>query len=86
VARMAKGLTKQFLGMIGATHGLHGYAIGTAIGSGLERAQAARQAAQAADLFLGRRAPLARTGAVVPASVGAVVGHALTPRIRPPGY
>ena len=87
VARMAKGLTRQFLSMIGATHGLHGYAIGHLAGAGIERAQAAHQAARAADLFLGRRAPLPRTGAVVPATAGAIVGHALGPRTRStPGY
>jgi hypothetical protein len=86
-AAMLKGVTRQFLSMIGATHGLHGYAMGHAAGMGIERIQAARQAARAADLFLGRRAPLPRTGAVVPATAGAIVGHALGPRIRQaPGY
>jgi hypothetical protein len=86
-AAMLKGLTRQFLAMLGATHGLHGYAIGHAAGAGLERIQTARQAARAADLFLGRRVPLTRTGAIVPATAGAIVGHALGPRTRSaPGY
>ena len=84
---MLKGLTRQFLAMIGATHGLHGYAIGHLAGAGLERIQARQQAARAADLFLGRRMPLVRTGAVVPATTGAIIGHALGPRTRQaPGY
>jgi hypothetical protein len=70
-ARMMKGLTKQFLAMIGSTHGLHGYAIGHAIGAGTERIGAARQARRAADLFLGQRAPLPRQGQYVPQAIAA---------------
>jgi hypothetical protein len=95
-ARMLKGLTKQFLAMIGgAILPVHGGPIGHAMGAGAgylageaaERIAARRAASRAADLFYGRRVPLSRTGAVVPPSVGAIVGHALGPRTRQaPGY
>jgi hypothetical protein len=94
-AAMLKGLTKQFLTSIGGAIGLHGglmghamgAAAGYAAGEAAERIAARRAAARAADLFLGRRVPLMRTGAVVPATAGAIVGHALGPRTRSaPGY
>jgi hypothetical protein len=93
--RNLAGYIKQFLSMIAfaaaPAHGLAGHLVGGAIGYGAghvaEHIAARRAAAQAADLFLGRRAPLPRTGAVVPATTGAIIGHALGPRTRQaPGY
>ena len=78
-ARMSRGIIHHTLRALGLVHGgLHGLIAGELIGRGVENALARRQAAQAADLFLGRRMPL--PASLAPRTIGAIAGQ--LPSIR----
>ena len=81
IMRAAKAAGHQVFRWIGASHGLHGYLMGRALDKAVSRGGAMYEAAQARNLFLGRKAALARRGAYYPGKFGAIGGSALTPAL-----
>jgi len=81
IMRAAKAAGHQVFRWIGASHGLHGYLMGRALDKAVSRGATAYEAAQARNLFLGRKAALARTGTYYPGRFGAIGGSALTPAL-----